>query len=380
MTSQENINIQQTHEGVTVTKCSTEHINIDNLSVTSLSEGDNSVFGDEEPMAHADEVQADDDDDKRIHTNLNRKLTQSTSSEQHGEEVDDIELIFSSDDKEFPQEDLVSISEYEPWAKAGTSGTPVLVNFSAIPSSGGEDDDAESKQMETGEIDENTGSNNDKLDQLGGQMESTDCLYTDDNSQCQEDAQNENVGRHDENFDTFDPVSSTAASTMGRRWTNFNVLIETDISKCGITEENILEMGRRNTCPNPTPYRPILHREALGQQSRHSSVRCPLASKFSRTNRTQQYPSSRASRPILSESNRPGPKRSSSAQTEISALPDHWRSESHLAGGRYGAGMCTLPSKFVPHTGHSYHRYPLRCAFSVCFNVMLRNHLFLLCP
>lgn len=51
------------------------------------------------------------------------------------EEVDDIELIFSSDDnKDLMQEDLVSISDYEPWQAPGSSGTPVLVNFSSLPS------------------------------------------------------------------------------------------------------------------------------------------------------------------------------------------------------------------------------------------------------
>lgn len=38
------------------------------------------------------------------------------------DEVDDIELILSSDDKEYPQEDLVSISYYEPWQLCGQTG------------------------------------------------------------------------------------------------------------------------------------------------------------------------------------------------------------------------------------------------------------------
>lgn len=50
------------------------------------------------------------------------------------EGLDDIELIFSSDDKELPQEDLVSISYYEPWQLCGKSGTPILVNFNSISS------------------------------------------------------------------------------------------------------------------------------------------------------------------------------------------------------------------------------------------------------
>lgn len=155
---------------------------------------------------------------------------------------------------------------------------------------------------------------------------------------------------------------------MGRKWTNRNVLIETDISKCGIAEENILDMGRRNTCPNPPAYRPIPHREALATASgalpsnstRHSSTRCPLAVKFSRNSRSQYYPNSRTPRPILENNNgKQGSKCSASAQTDISALPEHWRSESHLAGGRYcGGGLYTLPSKFIPPPGFGYNRYP----------------------
>ena len=127
-------------------------------------------------------------------------------------------------------------------------------------------------------------------------------------------------------------------------------------------------MGRRNTCPNPPAYQPILHREALAAQNsnRHSSNRCPLAVKFSRNSRSQYYPNPRSPRPILQErsdnnNTNNGPKRSTSAQTEISALPEHWRSESHLAGARYcGAGLYTLPSKFVPPPGLGYHRHPFR--------------------
>lgn len=36
-------------------------------------------------------------------------------------------------------------------------------------------------------------------------------------------------------------------------------IIETDISKCGIIDVEYSAL-RRNTCPNPLPYRPIIHR------------------------------------------------------------------------------------------------------------------------
>lgn len=151
---------------------------------------------------------------------------------------------------------------------------------------------------------------------------------------------------------------------MGRRWTNYNVYLETDISKCGIIEENILEKGRRNTCPNPPVYRPILHREALAQSRltpNTASARCPLAVKFSRNARSQHHAhTGKTPRPILSEPNKTGPKRSSSAQTDISALPEYWRSETQLSAGLLGSGFFTLPSKFVPPPGSGYYKYPLK--------------------
>lgn len=83
------------------------------------SDGENSVFDDAVSPAPAKLAQHD---------------------QQHSEEVvDDIELIFSADDKDFAQqqddEDLVSITgDYEPWSKSGKSGTPVLVNYGSIGS------------------------------------------------------------------------------------------------------------------------------------------------------------------------------------------------------------------------------------------------------
>lgn len=134
----ENVNVQYTtHENLQVhakesyklTTSSTENIHLEEAESNSPSEGDNSVFEEvnaAEPIAGpsgSEILKADSED--------NPRLTQSATSENH-EEVDDIELIFSADDKDFAQEDLVSIGDYEPWEKAGTSGTPVLVNFTEI--------------------------------------------------------------------------------------------------------------------------------------------------------------------------------------------------------------------------------------------------------
>lgn len=157
---------------------------------------------------------------------------------------------------------------------------------------------------------------------------------------------------------------------MGRRWTNYNVFQETDISKIGTIEEGVPDKGRRNTCPNPTAYRPIIHREAIGRfminnnnNTSNFMVRCPLAVKFARSARTH-LATVNNNRAQPNDPNASGPKRSSAAQTEItlSALPEHWRSESHLMAG-LGNGFFTLPSKFVATPGANVCKHPLKCVF-----------------
>ncbi|KAJ8975242.1 hypothetical protein NQ317_007362 [Molorchus minor] len=180
------------------------------------------------------------------------------------EEVDDIELIFTTDDtKESDfKEQLVSID-------AGDSAQEAS-NLLQLPLS---------------DMDQNLDGSDRELD--------------DD--------------KKDESFDRFDERVR---------------IVETDISKCGIHDNSEYTVSRRNTCPNPLQYRPLLHREAL---SKVLTV-------------------SRKSRPILTHSN--AIRKESGAQTDISALPgSSWRSESSLASkARLGDHFTTLPSK-IPLPG-----------------------------
>lgn len=96
-------------------------------------------------------------------------------------------------------------------------------------------------------------------------------------------------------------------------------------------------------------------------QTRHTSTRCPLAVKFSRNARAYLYPINRTWRPIASDCLKSAPKRSSSAQTVISALPEQWGSENQLGISQYGTdGFFTLPSKFVSPWGGTVTRPSLR--------------------
>lgn len=54
-------------------------------------------------------------------------------------------------------------------------------------------------------------------------------------------------------------------------------------------------------------------------------------------------------------------KCNSSVQTDITALPHQWRSETHLIGTDYGLGEITLPSKHIsPQANRSGVKNPLR--------------------
>lgn len=229
-------------------------------------------------------IEIDDDAHKLIQEDGDQSISSAASHQEAGtpriskgdsedsEELDDIELIFTTDDKELSglHEDLVSIAESETWP---------------------------SKNIE------------------------------------------ERDGK-----DTF------SSSNLKHTWTQ-SVFVETDISKCGVIDEDEnLQVCRRNTLPNPVPYRPIIHREAI-IGSKHQLIdqtqNCPrpLLVKFSQSVRSPQ-----STRPILAEKN--SNKQESEAQTDISALPAHWRSESFLAHHKIAHNFTTLPSKFAIPVSH----------------------------
>lgn len=223
-------------------------------------------------------IENEDDVEKSIQEDGDQSISSAASHQDAGtpriskgdsedsEELDDIELIFTTDDKELSglHEDLVSIAECETW-------------------------------------------------------------------------QSKNIGERD-GKDTF------GKSNLKNTWTQ-SVFVETDISKCGVIEEDAnLQVCRRNTLPNAVPYRPIIHREAIiGSKNQlvDQTQNCPkpLLVKFS-----QSVRSPHGARPILAEKN--SNKQESEAQTDISALPAHWRSESFLAHHKVAHNFTTLPSKF----------------------------------
>lgn len=248
VTSEDNIKVKSS-EKISIHQSSSEYLNLD---IDDMSEGDNSVFTEGATTPIEQRLQQVEDVGSENEAGADDELPREELGEENEDipdDVDDIELIFSSDDnKEAIQEDLVSISEYEPWQEGGDAGTPVLTKFSTLTS---EDRDREAyyekkKALKAARVAK-------AKVETKHSLESTDSLSFDNNnfksSSLDKDNSLDNTISREESFDTL------AKSGMSKKWTNVNVLIETDMSKVGIGDENILDMGRRNTCPNPPLYR-----------------------------------------------------------------------------------------------------------------------------
>lgn len=173
------------------------------------------------------------------------------------EEVDDIELIFTTEDtrdSDF-KEQLVSID-------AGESGheTAHLLQCPLSDLDGNLDiSDRELEDDVFNDNFENENQENSNFQSFEVKRESSQQIYNSksDNSINHEenksfksyysyqDSSFENKSlEKDESFDRFDEKVR---------------IVETDISKCGIQDVEYIG-GRRNTCPNPIQYRPLMHR------------------------------------------------------------------------------------------------------------------------
>ncbi|XP_043596116.1 uncharacterized protein LOC122573597 isoform X1 [Bombus pyrosoma] len=261
---------------------------LEDLSLKSVSDGDNSVFSDNPDTQVLQQHQRQ--------NQLADQPKPNDQSENESEELDDIELIFTTDEtcRDLGlQEDLVSITETETWPQSAPTGQPALSKYAKS---------AESESLvcngeKTSSVEEAVSSQSSSIDR-------------------------------EESVDRFDESSSTR---LNKIWSQCSVLVETDISKCGVVEEPehaTRHAVRRNTlAAPPTAYRPIIHREALAGSRRKSAA--PL-------------------RPVMDRIS--GARRESGAQTDISALPAHWRSESYLAH-KVAHTFTTLPSKFALPTG-----------------------------
>ncbi|CAK1555916.1 unnamed protein product [Leptosia nina] len=358
ITSEDSVVVKENFERVK--RKETFNLDVDNLSLRSMSEGDNSVFSEgTTPMEH------NAPDDKQEQEN----------SGNESEEVDDIELIFTTDEsKDISnlQEDLVSIRESDHWTPGSTStahSTPVLIKFHTLD-----------PDFQPGEITANKSQENIRIDpclkvkrvslpsdkdirHVGfskGSLDipsrgilksftnksdntlyrrspnaSTRRLDSVDSLTCE---YNRGLSLDHTKSSSFELGSSTdilhreasVDSVSRSRFDRFSVFAETDISKCGISEDDLVANlnSRRNTCPNPFQFRPLPSRSGIRTPSK------PLSSRV---------------RPILRESY--APRREGSAQTDMSALPPRWTSDGYLAYKMSPPASCaapTLPQRTSP--------------------------------
>ncbi|XP_063244299.1 uncharacterized protein LOC134543304 isoform X1 [Bacillus rossius redtenbacheri] len=239
-------------------------------------------------------------------------------SDNESEELDDIELIFTTEEtKELGvlQEDLVSITETEVWHPSGNATLykhPRVENVNEVAEE--EDDD---EVFPKDGVDE----------------------------------------------------KEVPPSNLTKIWTQ-SVLVETDISKCGVVDDIdvTIPLSRRNTLPNPLMYHTVLPREPLANKvsigpsplsPRPFAVKFAASSGGPQSQRNGRLELTKSAvRPILIEKN--AVKRESEAQTDITALPSQWKSESYLAH-KVSHNFTTLPSKFAMPIQQMVHpKYSLR--------------------
>lgn len=121
-------------------------------------------------------------------------------------------------------------------------------------------------------------------------------------------------------------------NTKNQQQTNNEIYTETE-TKFGVINED-------EECKI---YRPLIHRNALGihlnkgGRKNVSTPRKHTAIKFAQNESTFNHCHSYVGNEDYST------RRSISAQTDISALPEHWRSDSHLLKGIFMNGVFTLP-------------------------------------
>lgn len=196
-----------------------DHLEVPEKDLEDLSlksDGDNSVFSDN-PDAQVSQQ----------HQRQNQPADQpkpNDQSENESEELDDIELIFTTDEtcRDLGlQEDLVSITETETWQQPASTGQPALLKYTKSA----EGESLVCNGEKTSSVDEAVSSQSSSIDR-------------------------------EESVDRFDESSSTR---LNKIWSQCSVLVETDISKCGVVEEPehpTRHAVRRNTlAAPPTAYR-----------------------------------------------------------------------------------------------------------------------------
>lgn len=151
--------------------------------------------------------------------------------------------------------------------------------------------------------------------------------------------------------DSKSEISETKKGYYESRVRTQSVLVGTDISKCGILEDD----DESNLDLFLNPSRSATNPEAPRQDLRSEQENRLIA----RPNVVRSHTQTVITRPVLHDANASS-VRDSEAQTDISAIPPHWKSESFLSGTKGSPNFPTLPSKFVIPSKPPSLKYPLK--------------------
>lgn len=168
-------------------------------------------------------------------------------------EVDEVELIFTTDDtKETDfKEELVPIDTY-----ADTQLLPCPL------SDYDEKLEASDRELEDDVFNDNF--ENENQENCNFQSQTYD--FRRENSQIYNSKSDNSINHEDKSFRSYYSYQDSSFENKSLekdesfdRFEEKTRIIETDISKIGIQDVEY-NLGRRNTCPNPIQYRPIMHR------------------------------------------------------------------------------------------------------------------------
>lgn len=208
----------------------------------------------------------------------------------------------------------------------------------------GKNDVAEPATETTKELAEKEDENENRFNLFKSKTDSEESEEVDDIELIFTTEDTKGIGLHEElepisdDGETYESKSEIHHQSVATQ----SVLVETDISKCGIVYED--ELLSPITHLN-TSFRHALKKEhSIERKTR--MVYAPVKAVLGTV------------RPILNENN--ASMRDSEAQTDISAVPPHWKSESFLVNNKTSHNFPTLPSKFAIPIKETGQKGPLR--------------------
>lgn len=158
------------------------------------------------------------------------------------------------------------------------------------------------------------------------EVDDIELIFTTDDTKIELQEELEPISDNDDSYESKSEINHPIVVTQ-------SVLVETDISKCGIVYDNGTMLPNSALPILSTAPQNILEKEKL------------VDGKITKLpNLFIKQPIIQMTRPILNENI--GSVRDSEAQTDISAVPIHWKSESFLVNNKTSQTFPTLPSKF----------------------------------